>query len=100
MATITLIAGAGFKDDSLVITLDGTNRRLEHLTTDYSIGVAQKIELDAPSGTYTLNLLYPKNGQELTLKVGADSHKAIRVELTPQKQLTAEVAENDEEPLF
>lgn len=99
MATITLIAGAGFKDDSLIVTLNGNSRRLEHLTTDYSIGVAQRIELYVPSDTHTLSLLYPKNGQELTMKLGTDGPKAIRVELTPQKQLTAEATEN-EEPLY
>ena len=83
----------------MIVTLGGSTRRLEHLTTDYSIGIAQKIELDVPSDTHTLSLLYPKNGQEMTLKVGADSPKAIRVELTPQKQLTAEATEN-EEPLY
>ena len=91
MADITVIFQAGFNDDSLTVTLNRRSQTLRHLTTDYSIGVADKLTLNGEAGDNHLLIHYPATGQDIEVVVNGEEPAFVVVDKRPNQTLTAEV---------
>lgn len=99
MATLTVIFQAGFNDDTLIVALNRRSRTVRNITTDYSIGVAGKLTLDAEPGGNRLLIHCPETGQDIELDVDGDEPAFVVVEKRPDGKLTAEVVA-EEGPRF
>lgn len=63
MAPLTIDFQAGFTGDTIVVLVDGTEvQRREGVTTDYSIGRADSVEVDAAAGRVTVEVRVPTQG--------------------------------------
>ncbi|WP_417316924.1 hypothetical protein [Emcibacter sp.] len=98
MSKIEIAFQAGFENDEVVVEMNNSRKIYSGLTTDYSIGLAERVVLESQSDSATLDIELPKRNQDIHLDVDLSKDVYVKVNLTPDGKL--QVEEGDAEAAY
>lgn len=81
MPAITLDLQEGFAGEAVEVRLDGTPIWRGEVRTDWSIGLAERVEIEVPEGGGTISVAVPSRPASIDLVLGPGEQSVLGVSL-------------------
>lgn len=95
MPTLHLDLREGFNNDTVVVRLDGREvYRRSGLSTNYSVGLADRVEIETPEGEVEIEVALPDRGIASTIHHTAGPPATLAFALDSAGTLTGRQVEN------